>query len=161
MIKAVYPGSFDPVSNGHLDIIERASKMLDEIHIVVSYNIKKTTTFSIEERIAMIKLVTKNIPNVYVTSYDGLIVNYCKENNINILIRGLRNYQDYENEFSLFQFNRDINPNIETILMLPSSKNQFVSSSAIKELVTFDCDISSYVPIEVKDIIIKKYKNKH
>ena len=161
MIKAVYPGSFDPVSNGHLDIIERASKMLDEIHIVVSYNIKKTTTFSIEERIAMIKLVTRNIPNVYVTSYDGLIVNYCKENNINILIRGLRNYQDYENEFSLFQFNRDINPNIETILMLPSSKNQFVSSSAIKELVTFDCDISSYVPIEVKDIIIKKYKNKH
>ena len=161
MIKAVYPGSFDPVSNGHLDIIERASKMLDEVHIVVSCNIKKTTTFSVEERIAMIKLVTENIPNVYVTSYDGLIVNYCKENNINILIRGLRNYQDYENEFSLFQFNRDINPNIETILMLPSSKNQFVSSSAIKELVTFDCDISSYVPIQVKDMIIKKYKSKY
>ena len=146
MIKAVYPGSFDPISNGHLDIIERASKMLDEIHIVVSYNIKKTTTFTVLERIEMIKAVTKHINNVYITSYDGLIVNYCKENNINILIRGLRNYQDYENEFSLYQFNRDINPNIETILMLPSSKNQFVSSSAIKELVTFDCDISQYVP---------------
>lgn len=159
MIKAVYPGSFDPISNGHLDIIERTSRIVDELHIVVSYNIKKATIFSVEERINMIKLVTKDLPNVHVTSYDGLIVNYCKENNINILIRGLRNYQDYENEFSLFQFNRDINPNIETILMLPSSKNQFVSSSAIKELVTFNCDISSYVPAEIKNIIIDKYKN--
>ena len=159
MIKAVYPGSFDPLSNGHLDIILRASKMLDEVHIVVSSNIKKTSTFTVEERINMIKMVTKDIPNIFVTSYDGLIVNYCKENGINILIRGLRNYQDYENEFSLFQFNRDINPNIETILMLPSSKNQFVSSSAIKELVTFNCDISQYVPAEIKDIIINKYKN--
>jgi pantetheine-phosphate adenylyltransferase len=104
-------------------------------------------------------MVTKDLPNVFVTSYNGLIVNYCKENNINILIRGLRNYQDYENEFSLFQFNRDINPDIETILMLPSSKNQFVSSSAIKELVTFNCDISSYVPQEVENIIVKKYKS--
>ena len=107
----------------------------------------------------MIKMVTKDLPNVFVTSYNGLIVNYCKENNINILIRGLRNYQDYENEFSLFQFNRDINPDIETILMLPSSKIQFVSSSAIKELVTFNCDISSYVPQEVEKIIVKKYKS--
>lgn len=160
MKKAVYPGSFDPISNGHLDIIQRASKMLDELHIVVSYNIKKASTFNVDERINMIKMVTKDIPNVYITSYNGLIVNYCKENNINILIRGLRNFQDYENEFSLFQFNRDINPNIETILMLPSSKNQFVSSSAIKELVTFDCDITPYVPTEIKDIIINKYKNK-
>ena len=159
MIKAVYPGSFDPISNGHLDIIERASKMLDEVHIVVSSNIKKTSTFTVEERINMIKMVTKDIPNIHVTSYNGLIVNYCKENGINILIRGLRNYQDYENEFSLFQFNRDINSDIETILMLPSSKNQFVSSSAIKELVTFNCDISQYVPSEIKDIIVNKYRN--
>ena len=159
MKTVIYPGSFDPISNGHLDIIERASNMLDEVHIVVSYNIKKKTTFTVEERINMIQMVTSHLPNVYVTSYDGLIVNYCKENNINILIRGLRNYQDYENEFTLFQFNRDINPEIETILMLPSSKNQFVSSSAIKELVTFDCDISAYVPAQVKDLIIDKYKN--
>jgi pantetheine-phosphate adenylyltransferase len=158
MIKAVYPGSFDPLSNGHLDIIRRASKMLDEIHVVVSYNIEKKSTFTIEERINMIKLVTKDLPNVKVHSYSGLIVNYCKENNINILIRGLRNYKDYETEFSLYQFNKDINPEIETILMMPSSKNIFVSSSAIKELVSFNQDISLYVPEEIKDIIVEKYK---
>ena len=160
MIKAVYPGSFDPLSNGHLDIIKRASKKLDELHIVVSYNIHKKSTFTVEERINMIKLVTKDLPNVVVTSYDGLIVNYCKENNVDILIRGLRNYQDYENEFSLYQFNKDINPNIETILMMPSSKNIFVSSSAIRELVSFNQDISLYVPEEIKDMIVAKYQNK-
>ena len=160
MIKALYPGSFDPLSNGHLDIISRASNIFDELHIVVSYNIHKKSTFTVEERINMIKLVTKDIPNVIVSSYDGLIVNYCKENNIDILIRGLRNYQDYENEFSLYQFNKDINPDVETILLMPSSKNQFVSSSAIRELVSFNQDISPYVPQEIKDIIVNKYKNK-
>ena len=104
MIKAVYPGSFDPLSNGHLDIIKRASKMLDEVHVVVSYNIEKKSTFTVEERVNMIKLVTKDLPNVQVHSYSGLIVNYCKENGINLLIRGLRNYKDYETEFSLYQF---------------------------------------------------------
>ena len=160
MIKAVYPGSFDPLSNGHLDIIKRASKLLDELHIVVSYNIHKKSTFTVSERVEMIKLVTKDLPNVFVTSYDGLMVNYCKENNVNTLVRGLRNYQDYENEFSLYQFNKDINPDIETILMMPSSKHQFVSSSAIRELVSFNQDISLYVPEEIKDLIVSKYKNK-
>jgi pantetheine-phosphate adenylyltransferase len=160
MIKAVYPGSFDPLSNGHLDIIKRASKMLDELHVVVSYNIHKKSTFTVEERVNMLKLVTKDLPNVFITSYNGLIVNYCKENNINILIRGLRNYQDYENEFSLYQYNKDINPDIETILMMPSSRNIFVSSSAIRELISFNQDISLYVPEEIKDIIINKYRNK-
>ena len=159
MIKAVYPGSFDPLSNGHLDIINRAAKILDELHIIVSVNKRKKNTFTIEERVNMIKLVTKHLPNVYVTSYEGLVVNYCKENGIKILIRGLRNYQDYEAEFSLYQFNRDIDANVETMLMMPTNKHIFVSSSAIKELVSFDADISNYVPAEIKEMIINKYKN--
>ena len=159
MIKAVYPGSFDPLSNGHLDIINRAAKILDELHIIVSVNKSKKNTFTIEERVNMIKLVTKHLPNVYVTSYEGLVVNYCKENGIKILIRGLRNYQDYEAEFSLYQFNRDIDSNVETMLMMPTNKHIFVSSSAIKELVSFDADISNYVPAEIKEKIINKYKN--
>lgn len=159
MNKAVYPGSFDPLSNGHLDLIKRASKLFDEVHVLVSINVLKKSIFSAEERIEMVKLVTKNLSNVKVYAYDGLVVNYCKENDINIIVRGLRNYSDYENEFSLFQYNRDINNNVETVLLMPTTKNQVVSSSAIRELVTFGCDISKYVPKEIKDIIVNKMKD--
>lgn len=160
MKKAVYPGSFDPFSNGHLDIIKRASKLFDEVHILVSYNISKTTNFTKEERVCMIKKCIGSLPNVIVESYDGLVVNYCKEKKISIIIRGLRNYNDYENEFNLFQYNRDIAPEIETVLLLPSTKNQFVSSSAIKELVRFDCDISKYVPKAIEKDIMDSFKKR-
>ncbi len=158
MKKAVYPGTFDPVSNGHLDLIKRASRLFDEVHVLVSYNIFKKTIFTAEERIEMVKIVTKDLPNVKVLAYDGLVVNYCKENDIKIIVRGLRNYSDYENEFSLFQYNRDINNSVETVLLMPTTKNQVVSSSAIKELVTFGCDISKYVPKDIKDFIVNKIK---
>lgn len=158
MKKAVYPGSFDPFSNGHLDIVKRASKLFDELHILVSYNIAKNSNFSSQERVAMIKKCVSSLKNVIVDSYDGLVVNYCKEHGIQVIVRGLRNYSDYENEFNLFQYNRDIAPGIETIFLLPSTKNQFVSSSAIKELVSFDCDITKYVPAEIQQEIISKLK---
>ena len=158
MKKCVYPGSFDPISNGHLDIIKRAAKLFDEVHVLVSYNMFKKTAFTKEERIELIKLATSNLTNVIVTAYDGLVVNYCKENQINIIIRGMRNYSDYENEFQLFQYNKDINPNVETVILLPSSKNQFISSSAIKELVTFGLDISKFVPKAIVDKVTEKLK---
>ena len=158
MKKCVYPGSFDPISNGHLDIIKRAAKLFDEVHVLVSYNMFKKTAFTKDERIELIKLATSNLTNVIVTAYDGLVVNYCKENQINIIIRGMRNYSDYENEFQLFQYNKDINPNVETVILLPSSKNQFISSSAIKELVTFGLDISKYVPKAIVDKVTEKLK---
>lgn len=158
MKKAVYPGSFDPISNGHLDLIKRASKLFDEVHVLVSNNILKKSTFTVLERIQMVKDSTANLPNVVVTSSDGLVVQYCKDNHIDIIVRGMRNYNDYENEFSLFQYNRDIYPGIETILLMPTTKNQVVSSSAIRELVSFGCDISKYVPQVIKDRIIEKFK---
>ena len=158
MRKAVYPGSFDPISNGHLDLIKRASKLFDEVHILISHNISKKYAFTVEERIEMVSDSVKGLKNVIVTASDELVVKYCKENQINIIIRGLRNYSDYENEFSLFQYNRDIYPGIETVLLMPTTKNQVVSSSAIKELVLFDCDISKYVPACIKDRVINKYK---
>jgi len=157
MKKAVYPGSFDLLSNGHLDLIKRASKLFDEVHVLVSNNISKKYLFSVEERIQMIKDCTVDIKNVVVASTNELVVQYCKENNINIIIRGMRNYSDYENEFSLFQYNRDIYPGVETILLMPTTKNQVVSSSAIKELVSFGCDIHKYVPKAIVERITKKF----
>lgn len=159
MNKACYPGSFDPLSIGHLDIIKRASKLFDEVHILVSNNILKHTAFTVTERVNMIKKCTSDLKNVSVYSSADLVVNYCKENNINIIVRGLRNIQDYENEFTLYQFNRDIYPKCETVILLPSSKNQMVSSSAVKELVTFGVDISPYVPKEIKDEIVAKFSH--
>jgi pantetheine-phosphate adenylyltransferase len=156
MKKAVYPGTFDPLTIGHLDIIKRASKIVDTLHIVVADNYKKVATFSTQERLDMINLVTKDIKNVVVSSTDNLIVRYAKDNDIELMIRGLRNIQDYENEYALYQFNRNINRSIETLILFPSSKNHFVSSSAIKELVVHHADISPYVPKE----IIKMVQNK-
>ena len=158
IVKAVYPGSFDPISNGHLDIIKRASKLFDELHILVSYNFNKHYSFTKEERIEMLNDVCKDIPNIKITSYDGLVVNYCKENNIGVIVRGMRNYTDYENEFSLFQYNRDICSSVETILLMPTTKNQMVSSSAIKELVTFNSPIDKYVPKILVTRITNKFK---
>lgn len=160
MRKGVYPGSFDPFSNGHLDIVKRAAKLFDELHILVSYNVDKKTNFTTEERVEMIKKCVSGIDNVIVESYDGLVVAYCKEHNIQVIVRGLRNYSDYENEFNLFQYNRDISSKVETIILLPSTKNQFVSSSAIKELVTFNCDISKYVPKQIVDEVQQKLSKK-
>lgn len=160
MKRAVYPGSFDPLSNGHLDIIKRASKLFDEVHILISYNMFKKTSFSVEERIQMIKDSTKGINNLVITSYDGLVVQYCKDNQIGVIIRGMRNYSDYEAEFSLFQYNRDILPGIETILLMPTTKNQMVSSSAIKELVAFGVNIEKYVPKQIVDRVVEKLKRK-
>lgn len=159
MVKAVYPGTFDPFSNGHLDIVKRASQIFDEVHILVSCNIKKHPTFTAEERVNLIKMVVKDMPNVKVISSNALVVQYAKENEIKVIIRGLRNYQDYESEFSLAQFNKDIEPNIETLLMMPSAKNQFISSSAIKEFVIYNIDISPYVPKEIVPYVTKKFKS--
>lgn len=160
MKKAVYPGTFDPLTIGHLDLIKRAARIVEELHIVVADNYKKIPTFSTEERIEMIKLVTQNIENVVVSSTNDLVVRYAKNNGIDLMIRGLRNIQDYENEYALYQFNRNINRNIETLILFPSSKNHFVSSSAIKELVVHHADISPYVPREIIKIVQEKLKPK-
>ena len=158
MIKAVYPGSFDPLSNGHLDIIKRASSIFDEVHILVSHNIHKKATFTVEERVNMINKVVKDLKNVKVVSYDGLVVKYAQDNNIKVMIRGLRNYTDYESEFQLSQYNFEIANDIETLLLMPRTVNQFISSSSIKEMINFGVDISNYVPKEIVDDIYKKMK---
>lgn len=160
MKKAVYPGTFDPLTIGHLDIIKRAARIVGQLHIVVADNYKKTPTFTTEERIDMIKLVTNDLSNIVVSSTNDLVVRYAKENDIELMIRGLRNIQDYENEYALYQFNRNIYRSIETLILFPSSKNHFVSSSAIKELVVHHADISPYVPKEILKLVQDKLRVK-
>ena len=157
MKKCVYPGSFDPITNGHLDVIIRASKIFDEVVVLIGNNISKKALFTVEEKIDMIKQVTKDYPNIKVDCFSGLIVDYCKNNNIDIIIRGIRNYSDYESEYDLYQHNSNINSNIETLLMMPKPENISISSSSIKEFIKFNCDISKYVPMELVEIIKNKY----
>lgn len=158
MAKACYPGSFDPFTNGHLDVIKRIANLFDEVYIVVSNNIKKNYLFKAEERKELILEVVKDFKNVKVVIDDGLVVNFCEKNNIDIIIRGLRNIQDYENEYSLFEFNKDINSKIETLVLFPNRNSRVVSSSAIKELVKYNCNIEKYIPLVIKDKVIKRIK---
>lgn len=159
MIKVVYPGSFDPISKGHFDIIKRAASLFDEVHVLVSFNIEKKYDFTTEERVEMIKKVTKEFKNVVVYPSNGLVVEYAKENNINAIIRGIRNINDYEQEYRLSQFNKQLNNNIETLIMFPETALSFVSSSSIKEFVKHNVDITPYVPEELVLTITKRYKN--
>ena len=159
---AIYPGSFDPISNGHLDIIERASKVFDIVYVLVSINPHKEYIFTNEEKVAMIKKATSSIKNVVVEFYDGLVLDYAKSKNANVIIRGLRNFIDYQDEITLFQFNRSIEPSIDTFVLFPSANNLFLSSSSIKQLVSLNADISKYVPPclvkEIEDKIKERTK---
>lgn len=154
--KAIYAGTFDPLTNGHLDVILRASKLVDELIVLIANNPLKNHTFSVDERKSMIESVTKHVSNIKIDSTDGLVVKYASNNNINMMIRGLRNIQDYEYEYSLSKYNTNIDNSVETILLFPSTDNHFVSSSAIKELVYHNVDISLYIPKENIELIKQK-----
>ena len=130
---AVYPGSFDPVSNGHLDIIKRAAKTFDILYVVVAINPHKKNIFTPEERLDLLKEATKHIKNVIVEATSRLILEYAKERNCSIIIRGMRNIYDYQNEITLFQFNYGLDNSIDTYILFPSTDNLFLSSSGIKE----------------------------
>lgn len=157
---AIYPGSFDPVSNGHLDIIDRTAKIFDTVYILVSINPKKKYLFTIEERVSMLKEATKDLKNVVVEASNSLVLDYAKEKNAHVIIRGLRNFIDYQNEITLFQFNRSIDNDIDTFILFPSANNLFLSSSSIKELVMFGADINNYVPHNLASFIENTIKER-
>lgn len=159
-IKAVYAGTFDPLTKGHLDVITRASHIVSELVVLVANNPLKQHKFTVEERVSMIKNVTSDLSNVVIDVTEGLVVEYAARNNIKLMFRGLRNIQDYEYEYSLSRYNVNINKDIETILLFPSSTNHFVSSSAIKELVHHGVDISLYIPKVNIPLVTKVLKAK-
>ena len=159
MVKAVFAGSFDPPTNGHLDIVKRASGLFDSLDVVVSVNPEKKYMFSEEERLAMMKELIKPFKNVSVHSYQGLIVNYAKQNDAKVLVRGVRSTNDFGYEFELALMNQNLNPEIETIFLQSKEKYAIVKSSSIKQLAQFGGDISRMVPPIVAEALSNKYKN--
>jgi pantetheine-phosphate adenylyltransferase len=157
MRKAIYPGSFDPVTFGHLDIIERSSKIVDELVIGVLNNSAKNSLFSLEERVSMIKEMTKQYSNVTVASFDGLLVDYMREIGANINIRGLRAVTDFEYELQIAQTNRVQHPDMETIFLTTNLKYSYLSSTIVKEFASYGGDISKFVPESIIDKIYDKY----
>ena len=155
MNKVVCPGSFDPITFGHLDIIERASKRFDEVVIAVLVNKTKSTLFTVEERIEMIKEVTSKYKNVKVDSWSGLLVDYCAENGISMIVKGLRAVTDFDYELQMSQINLQLK-GIETIFMSTSPVHSFLSSSLVKEIASYGGDVSNYVPAEILNRLNKR-----
>lgn len=151
--KAIYPGSFDPVSNGHIDIVERVAKLFETVFVVVAVNPNKHYIFTADERVEMIKKATAHLQNVQVEKSDLILVDYVRSKGEGVIIRGVRNVNDYLNEITMYQFNHTSAPNIETMIMFPSTDNLFISASYIKELALFNADISPYVPKGFADFI--------
>ena len=156
-MNAFIPGSFDPITFGHLDIIERSAKMVDELVVGVLHNSAKNSLFSLEERVNMIREMTKDIPNVRVESFDGLLVDYMSQIGANIIIRGLRAVTDFEYELQLAQINHVQNEEIETVFLITNLKYSYLSSTIVKEIASYGGDISKFVPVELIDRIYAKY----
>lgn len=157
---AVYPGSFDPVTSGHLDIIRRSAALFDKIIVVVMSNYRKigSYAFTVDERVDFIKRCTKDIPNVSVDSYMGLLADYTKQKEAVAVIKGLRAVSDFEDEFQQALINKRLNENTETVFMAASTEHMFLSSSMIKQVCMLGGDISLFIPAEISNDIIEKLK---
>ncbi len=158
MKTALYPGSFDPVTLGHLDIIRRASRMFDTVIVAVMCNSAKTPLFTLDERVKMLRESVKDLDNVVIESFDGLLINYCKEKNIHIVVRGLRAITDFEYELQIAQTNRELSHNeVDTVFLTTNIKYSYLSSSVVKEIASYNGDISPCVPDFVADALYNKY----
>ncbi len=160
MKKAIYPGSFDPVTLGHLDIIKRSSKIVDELIVGVLNNNSKSPLFSVENRVKMLKEVVKDIPNVEVMSFEGLLVDFAREMNAQIIVRGLRAVTDFEYELQMSQTNMVLDDTIDTIFFTTSLEYAYLSSSTVKEAAYYGADISRFVPEPVISQVYDKFKIK-
>ncbi len=156
-MKAIYPGSFDPFTNGHLDVLDRSLKMFSEVTVLIAGTPRKAPFLNVEERVALIRDVVKQNPKVKVDTTSGLIMEYAREHKIGAVIRGLRTPSDFEYEYMMATMNKNIHPECETVFMMSSQGLYFVSSTMIKELYLYGGDISSYVPLAVLKKLQEKY----
>ncbi|MEE1065768.1 MAG: pantetheine-phosphate adenylyltransferase [Acutalibacteraceae bacterium] len=161
MKTVIYPGSFDPITNGHLSVIKRAAKLFDEVIVVVMINHKKPVgCFSYNERMELIKRCTKDIPNVRVDYYAGLLAEYAKEQNATAIVKGLRAVSDFEDEFQQALTNKELNPDVETVFVTAGADYMYLSSSIVKQVCELGGDVSKFVPAEVYEDIVNGIKKK-
>ena len=160
MLRAIYPGSFDPVTNGHIDIIKRAAAISDELIVGVLQNKAKTPLFSVEERVIILREVTKNLKNVKIMTFEGLLIDFAAQMDAKVIVRGLRAITDFEYELQMSQTNRKLNADIETLFLTTSLEYSFLSSTTVKEVASFGGDISQFVPEFVAEQITEKIKEK-
>ena len=151
MKTAIYPGSFDPITLGHLNIIRRAAEIFDHLIVCVGYNSKKNPMFSAEERVALIRNVTHDLPNVEVEASDELLAHYAERKGACVVVKGLRAVSDFESEFTMSMINKKLNPNLDTMFLCAEEKYMYLSSSAVKELGIYDVELSDFLPAEVID----------
>lgn len=156
MRSAIYPGSFDPITNGHLDIIRRSAQTFDKVIVTVSYNPNKTPMFDLEERVELIKKATADIKNIEVDYFSGLLIDYVKNKEVNVIVKGLRAVSDFEYEFQMALMNRKLNDNVETLFMMTNSQYSYLSSSLVKEVFKLGGSIEGLVP----DVVIEEMKKK-
>ncbi len=159
MKKAIYPGSFDPITFGHLDIIDRSAKLFDELIVGVLYNSQKNALFSIDERVSMIKELTQKYHNVTVLPFEGLLVDFAKQTDANVIVRGLRAVTDFEYELQLAQTNKVEYPDLETVFLTTSLNYSYLSSTVVREFASYGGDISRFVPEEIVSRILDKYQS--
>lgn len=155
---AIYPGSFDPLTNGHLDVVQRAARLFDSVVVAVAKNEGKLPLFSLAERVALVREAVKNLPNVEADAFDGLLVDYVAGKKARAIVRGLRAVSDFEFEFQLALMNRKLNENIETIFMTPKDTYTFLSSRIVKEIARLGGDVSQFVPSNVRLALAEKLK---
>ena len=157
---AIYAGTFDPITLGHVDLLKRASQIFDRVILAVVVRSKKTTMFSIDERRDMAKEVIRGMPNVVVDSFDGLLVDYARSRKIHVLLRGIRAFSDFEYEFQMALTNRNLAPDIETMFLMPKEDFSYISSSTIREILTYGGDVSGFVPAVVNAYIARKLRDR-
>ncbi len=153
---AVYPGSFDPITNGHLDVIHRAAAMFDKVIVAVARNGQKSPMFTVEERVALIRAAARKERNLVVDDFKGLLIHYARRKRATVVVRGLRAVSDFEFEFQLALMNRRLDPRIETIFLMPKDEYIFISSGLVKEIAGLGGDVSGFVPLRVKQALKRK-----
>jgi len=157
---AVYPGSFDPVTNGHIDVIKRAIQLFDRVIVAVIDNANKNVLFSVEERMEMLRAVTRGLSGVVVSHFDGLLVDYVKKKRAKVIIRGLRAVSDFEYEFQMALTNRKLAPDIETVFLMPAESYTYLSSSIVKEVVSLNGNVKGLVPRQIEARLRRKLLTK-